>query len=88
MALWRCTDCDTRYWVGAPYCPHCASTDHQEDGMPKIHEGRPPTYEPTEEMMPASIEFEPLPAAQDGEQVERISRPKLSPRRRSTFRST
>lgn len=34
--LWVCGDCTARYSVGAPRCPQCGSTNHQEDGMAKI----------------------------------------------------
>lgn len=37
MALNACQDCTTRFAVGLTRCPHCQSTDFQEDGdMPKI----------------------------------------------------
>lgn len=37
MTLWTCLACTTRYAVGLPACPHCRSTDYEEDGaMPKI----------------------------------------------------
>lgn len=37
MALNVCGSCTTRFAVGLKRCPHCASTDFQEDGvMPKI----------------------------------------------------
>jgi hypothetical protein len=82
MTLWRCDDCSTRYSVGAPRCPQCSGTDHTEDGeMPKIHKGRPNTgepveFEPVEEVLPAGVEFEPLPEVEDGEQVEHVSVPR------------
>ena len=36
MALWACNECGTAYAVGLPWCPYCHSTDHEEDGVPKI----------------------------------------------------
>lgn len=37
MALNVCADCTTRFAVGLKECPHCQSTNFQEDGdMPKI----------------------------------------------------
>ena len=36
MALWGCAGCSTVYAVGLPACPHCQSTDREEDPMPKI----------------------------------------------------
>lgn len=38
MALWICTDCTSRYSVGAVRCPQCGGSDHVEEGqnMPKI----------------------------------------------------
>jgi hypothetical protein len=32
--LWICKACTCRYSVGAPRCPQCGSTDHQEAGAP------------------------------------------------------
>jgi ABC-type ATPase with predicted acetyltransferase domain len=70
MALWRCEGCGTRYSVGAPRCPHCMGTEHQEIGaVAQIHKGRPPTYElldalnvnPNEETAPVLDEPEPVP---------------------------
>jgi hypothetical protein len=44
--LWRCTECTCAYAAGLPACPHCAGTEHEEDGeMPKIHKDRAPTFE-------------------------------------------
>ncbi|MGW1616374.1 hypothetical protein ACWCQZ_44400 [Streptomyces sp. NPDC002285] len=44
MALRRCRECTTTFAVGLPACPHCASTDHEEDGaMPKITRHGGPT---------------------------------------------
>jgi hypothetical protein len=39
MALWRCGACGTAYAVGLPACPHCHSTDYEEDGVAKITTG-------------------------------------------------
>ena len=38
MALNACQDCTTQFAVGLKKCPHCGSTDFQEDGAmsPKI----------------------------------------------------
>lgn len=44
MALRYCRECTTRFAVGLPACPHCQSTDHEEDGaMPKITRHGGPT---------------------------------------------
>jgi hypothetical protein len=44
MALRRCRECTTTFAVGLPACPHCSSTDHEEDGaMPKITRHGGPT---------------------------------------------
>jgi hypothetical protein len=44
MALRRCRECTTAFAVGLPACPHCRSTDHEEDGaMPKITRHGGPT---------------------------------------------
>jgi hypothetical protein len=44
MALRRCRECTTTFAVGLPACPHCQSTDHEEDGaMPKITRHGGPT---------------------------------------------
>lgn len=32
--LWICKACSCRYAVGAPRCPQCGSTDHEEAGAP------------------------------------------------------
>jgi hypothetical protein len=38
MALLACLDCSTRFAVGLSRCPHCQSTNYEEDGAmsPKI----------------------------------------------------
>lgn len=37
MAVNVCAGCTTKFAVGLAWCPHCRSTDFQEDGvMPKI----------------------------------------------------
>ena len=36
MALWICDDCTAAYSPGATKCPQCGSTEHTEEGMPKI----------------------------------------------------
>ena len=47
MSLWICRGCTAAYAVGAPACPHCASTEYVEDWkMPKISKGDGPSYEP------------------------------------------
>lgn len=49
--LWNCSDCTTAYSVGAPCCPHCGSTNHTEDSVPKITKSGGPSngYEETPE---------------------------------------
>jgi hypothetical protein len=39
MSVWVCRDCTAAYFVGAPKCPQCGSTDRieeEEQTMPKI----------------------------------------------------
>lgn len=43
MALWVCMACGCRYSVGAPCCPQCGGTDHEEDSVPKISVGAGPS---------------------------------------------
>lgn len=45
MSLWLCRQCTAAYAVGLPACPQCASTDYQEDHMPKISRASGVTYE-------------------------------------------
>jgi hypothetical protein len=43
--LWRCLACTTRYAASLAVCPHCRSTEREEDGvMPKTHVERGPSY--------------------------------------------
>lgn len=42
--LWVCAACTTKYSVGAPRCPHCGSTE-LEDDMPKITVHGGPSHE-------------------------------------------
>jgi hypothetical protein len=43
--LWRCLDCTTRYAASLAVCPHCGSTEREEDGMPKNTRHAGPSYE-------------------------------------------
>jgi len=37
MVLWRCRECTAAYAVGLLACPHCRSSNYEEDGVaPKI----------------------------------------------------
>lgn len=60
MSLWTCLACTTRYSVGAPACPHCASTEYTDnsDGIPPQPE---PAAKTTKTAAPA-----PVKAATDG----------------------
>ena len=56
MSLWHCTACTTAYSVGAPCCPHCGSTEHEEDGMPKITKHGGPSYEGHVDVSPDDVD--------------------------------
>ena len=45
-ALWACLGCGCRYTAGAPRCPECPSSDHEEEGaVPSIHVSSDPHNE-------------------------------------------
>jgi hypothetical protein len=82
MALNVCGSCTTQFAVGLKKCPHCQSTDFQEDGpMPKItaHGGASiagaevtggqwgDDTEPDETPAPAESSAEPEQEEEDGE---------------------
>jgi len=80
MALNVCNSCTTKFAVGLPRCPHCASTDFREDGqMAKITAHGGPsdktltadTPEPDALLAPAeddALAAEPEPVAEGGEE--------------------
>lgn len=63
MSLWTCLTCTTRYSVGAPACPHCASIKYTDnpDGIPPQPEPAAKTTKDTKSLAPA-----PAKAAADG----------------------
>lgn len=42
--LWRCLACTTRYAHSLVVCPHCGSTEREEDGVPKTSAVGGPSY--------------------------------------------
>lgn len=64
MALNVCNGCTTKFAVGLPRCPHCASTDFCEDGqMAKITaQGGP-----SDKTLPEADEAAPAEAGLQGE---------------------
>jgi hypothetical protein len=76
MARWLCTDCGCLYAAGAPCCPQCRATAHEEeDGVEKLTgspAGHPPedrvtgapaagAEEPPESSPASSAPAEPAP---------------------------